>query len=913
MNKPETPTDAAIKVDLRRLGEWKREKLSDAPSGRSLARNLKVSPTTVSEWLRGRRVPQTCDVLLALISFIRVEAQRRSLLDSPVGDAGGETVAQLLDKERWRHLYEQDSLRRSQLGSAAAEGWRARAFLEEQNRGTRRSVERNPFRPVRSWTARQLGIHAAISSGPALSPDEDFVLPTFVPRPHDTALRELLSAAAEHGESKLVLVRGDSCTGKTRSAFEAVREVVPDWDLLRFGKAESLQAALQLDEIRARTVLWLDTGHHYLYGATGESIAAGLLNLLDQGAGSILALLTLWREDDHVLTSAPLPRQEDNHLQARSLLAQAHRIVVPSDFGDDMNAVRETSISDASLAQALSAGTSAITQNLAAGPALLDHYNNPAGKQGVHGRALITAAIDARRLGVNGPLPLEFLRAAAPGYLTDSQRAEADPESWFTAALTYAELRIKRVVSALHPLPSAVGMGPAPGVVGLADYLEQHERSVRRLVCPPATFWTAALDHLATPDVRRLARAAAARGRFRHAASLYHAVADHGDTTVLGLVGQIREAVGETADAERLYKRAADDGYAVAMIRLALLREKAGDGGSAEVLYARAAKAGNIGAVMRLAQLREKQGDLTDAERLYTQAAAAKNARAMIRLARIREKQEDANGAEEWYRTMIAAGGASALLRMAQKWERDGDWTSAERLYSLAAECGVAYASVLWARLKQRRGDSIGAERQFQQAADAGNTGAMVHLAQMCEKVEDWISAERLYSQAADGENVGALLHLARLKNKNGDRAGAEALCRRAAVAGEPQGLILLARACDKRGDRAGAESLYKEAVERGGATALFRMARLRNRDGDDASAALLYQQAADTGNTAALLRLGRLAEKAGDQTRAEHMFRQACDGGDSNAVAELIRVRMSSDQPLTYGLEPDGAPSAPW
>ncbi|WP_159062893.1 tetratricopeptide repeat protein [Streptomyces scabiei] len=911
MNEPETPANAVIKVDLRRLGEWKREKLRDTPSGRSLARNLQVSPTTVSEWLRGKRVPQSCRVLLALISFIRVEAHRRSLLDTAVGDRDGETVAQLLDKERWRVLYEKDSLQRSQLGSAAAEGWQARASLEEQTRGTPRSVER--FHPVRTWTARQLGVHAAISGELALTPDKDFVLPMFVPRPHDTALRELLSAAAEHGESKLVLVRGDSCTGKTRSAFEAVREVVPDWDLARFGKVESLLAALQLAEIRPRTVIWLDTGHHFLYGAIGETVAAALRNLLDQGDGPVLILLTLWREDDHVLTSAPLPGQEDTHLHARTLLAQADRINVPPDFGDEMNAVRETSTSDISLAQALRVGTSAITQNLAAGPALLDHYENPAGGQGVHGRALITAAIDARRLGVNGPLPLEFLRAAAPGYLTDSQRAEADPESWFTAALAYAQTRIKRVVSALHSLPSAAGMGPAPGVVGLADYLEQHERSVRRLICPPATFWTAALDHLATPDVRRLGRAAAARGRFRHAASLYYSVADHGDTTVLGLLGQIREAVGETADAERLYKRAADDGYAVAMIRLALLRERAGDGGSAEPLYARAARAGNTGAIMRLARLREKQGDLADAERLYTQAAAAENTRAMIRLARIREKQKDANGAEKWYRRTIAASGEGELLRMAQKWERGGDWTNAERLYSLAAECGAAYASVLWARLRSRRGDSVGAERLYRQAADAGNTGAMVHLAQMCEKVEDWTTAEHLYRQAADGENVGALLHLARLKGKNGDRAGSEALCRKAADNGEPQGLILLARACDKRGDRAGAESLYKEAAERGGATALFRMARLRNRDGDDASAALLYQQAADTGNTVALVRLGRLTEKAGDPTRAEHMFRQACDGGDSNAVAELMRVRMSSDQPLTYGLEPDGNPSPPW
>jgi TPR repeat protein len=913
VSEPETHSDVAIKAELQRLGEWKRKKLPDVPSGRCLAQKMKVSPTTVSEWLRGRRTPQNCDTLLALIGLIRREAQRRSMLCSPVGDRGCETVAQLLDDARWRDIYQRDSHRRSQLGRLAAEAWRARASLEEQGHGTERSSATALLRPVRSWTARQLGVHAAIGAGPALAQVGDFVLPTFVPRPHDTALRELLSTAAERGESKLFLVRGDSCAGKTRSAFEAIHEVVPNWGLLTFGTAESLHDYLRKGEIQPRTVLWLDNGHRYLYGAVGEAVAAALLQFLDQGCGPVFVFMTLWREDDHLLTWEPLPGQEDVHLQARLLLAQSHRFVVPSDFEGEMESIREASAIDASLAQALAAGTPAITQTLAAGPALLDHYNNPSGVQGAHGRALITAAVDARRLGVDGPLPLEFLKAAAPGYLTDSQRAEAHPETWFAAALAYAQLPIKRVVPALHRIPSANGMGPEPGVVGLADYLEQHEGSVRRFLCPPATFWEAAIGRFCVTDLRRLGRAAATRGRFRHAASLYLAAADLGDTTALALVGQMREAVGETDDARRAYKQAADDGHAVAMIRLGLLHEKAGERDSAEALYVRAADTGNPGAIMRLAQLREKQGNLADAELLYMQASETGHIRAMLRMARIRAKRDDSGGAERWYRAAIAAGGEDVLLRMAQKWERGGDWISADYIYGLAAECGVTYASVLQARLRQRRGDAEGAERLCRQTADAGNTSAMVHLGQICEKNEDWSTAERWYRQAVDGGNVAALLHLARLKVKTGDKDGAEYFCRTAADAGEPQGLILLARLYSKRGEREAAEFLYKETARRGGATALFRMARLRNRDGDDESAVLLYQQAADAGNPAALTRLGRLMEKAGNRARAEQLYQQACDAGDSNAVAELRRLRKHSNQPLTCGLDADGSPSAPW
>ncbi|MDI9888593.1 hypothetical protein QMZ92_30575 [Streptomyces sp. HNM0645] len=87
------------------------------------------------------------------------------------------------------------------------------------------------LRRAATWTAQRLGVHAAVSGRPAHLEDDPFVLPTYVMREHDTRVRGYLTEAVDGGESVLVVVRGESCTGKTRTMFEAVQATVPDFDL----------------------------------------------------------------------------------------------------------------------------------------------------------------------------------------------------------------------------------------------------------------------------------------------------------------------------------------------------------------------------------------------------------------------------------------------------------------------------------------------------------------------------------------------------------------------------------------------------------------------------------------------------------------------------------------------------------
>ena len=73
---------------------------------------------------------------------------------------------------------------------------------------------------------------------------------------------------------------------------------------------------------------------------------------------------------------------------------------------------------------------------------------------------MLTAALDAARLGARAPLTASFLRAAAPGYCTSQQQAEA-PDDWFEQALAYATGKLHGAAAALSP--AGAGMARSPG------------------------------------------------------------------------------------------------------------------------------------------------------------------------------------------------------------------------------------------------------------------------------------------------------------------------------------------------------------------------------------------------------------------------------------------------------------------
>ncbi|MFE1959020.1 helix-turn-helix domain-containing protein [Streptomyces sp. NPDC059479] len=771
--------------------------------------------------------------------------------------------------------------------------------------GTAEISSRPVGRPIADWDPLDLEVHPAVDvladTGPGWNGrGRATVLPGYVRRPHDAELADIVAAAAD-GRSGMAMLVGPSSTGKTRACWEAVQPLEPlGWRLWHpFDPARAQATLADLTHVAPRTVVWLNEAQHYLGvgEGIGEQIAAALTSLLtDRERGPVLILGTLWPEYATAYIAMPKPGIEDVHLQVRQLLA-GRQITLPESF--DEAATNATKIlagvGDRQLAHALEhVSDGRLTQFLAGASELLHRYRIAAPPA----RALLHAAMDARRLGAGLHLPLSFLKYAAADYLSDDEY-DTLADDWLEQALAETSAPVHGYLAPLRRIRPRPAHGistpaePDQPTYRLADYLEQHGRHGRRMLCPPASFWQAAQDHLTRPDgLANLALAARSRHRSRWAYHLWCKAAEAGSTNALVQLAGMRETVGDRATAEQLARQAAEAGNSWALYQLARGREAAGDYESAETLYLQAKEAGNTDALERLAEIREKAGDREGAEELARQAAAAGNPGALLWLARNREWAGDGEGAGLLYRQAADAGGTLALVRLAEQCDKAEDPEGAEALYQQAADAGNIDAVLRLAGRREEAGDLEGAELLYRRAADAGGTLALLRLAELREEIGDRTGAEQFAQQAADAGDTDALFRLARDREGAGDHEEAEFPYRRAADAGDPDALLWFAGRREKDGDLEGAETLYRQAADAGGSLALFRLAEQRERNGDRGGAEILYQQSARVGGTLALLRLAMEREEAGDHDEAERFARQAADTGNTEVLARLVELR---------------------
>ncbi|MEU8365355.1 hypothetical protein AB0C27_56020 [Nonomuraea sp. NPDC048882] len=846
-----------------------------------MAEAANVSPSTVGGWLRADRRPRRLDELLLVIELIRAEALASDLLIGP--------VAELLAESRWRASFAAEYRRPAEANRQAAAHARVAAVQEKQEQVARWQGLADRPRPVTEWTAEQLGVHNAINGDAAPARGQDFTLPAYVRRPHDDRLHGYLADLVASKRTALVVIRGTSCTGKTRTAYEAVRAKLSTWNLVFPKSAKNLLAMLTAEVLGPRTVVWLNEAQNLLSDASAEEAAAALRTRLE-GDGPALIIATLWTvyHDELTATPAPSAAGRDPHPNARALLAQARLFPLPDAFTPDELATLTTS-TDPSLRAVARLPINQVTQILAASPDLVDHYEHASPPHGPYGQALISVAMDAHRLGVTTPLPLTFLEQAAPGYLTDDQRASATSD-WLTGALDYARTKVKDVVAALQQVPRSTGMGAEPDLFRLADYLQQHTRATRRLLCPRAAFWDTAACSLPPHHQRTLAEAAERRGRFGHAAALYRSAAEAGDIDALLRLARLREQAGDEDGAEQLARQAADARY---LEDLAGQRERAGNPGKAEQLYRDAAAAGSAWALEALARLRTQAGDPAEAERLRQEADQAKDAQMWKIFESTHQEARNRTEAERKRPAASDAERASGLRGWAGVLARAGELDWAEALYRDAGELGNMYALVELGLLREEAGDLTEARRHYARAAKAGSTWALQELSRLCEAGGDHEEAERLARAAADAGDTDALVELARARERAGDQVKAEDLARAAADAGDTEMLVELAELRGEAGDLAKEKDLYQAVVDAGDLSALIVLASLREDEDDEAAAEGLYRAAIDGGVRSALPALARLLQRTGRAEKANDLLRfgMEADGRIADQLYEELEA----------------------
>ncbi|MDP4333341.1 hypothetical protein Q7F20_08155 [Curtobacterium sp. A7_M15] len=392
-------------------------------------------------------------------------------------------------------------------------------------------------RAFSTFVPTALGVHPAVTVGVHDGGQEEAAIPAYVERPHDAEIRRaILGGAGDEAprDPVFVAVWGPSCSGKSRSAWEAVAaSPLRDWAVLRPVSLEQLVGHLE-SGVAAETVLWLDDLEDFFGAefvgadhALGRRAVGYLADLLTAGdLGGLVVLATMWSVP--TISAAPggaplggagtLEGAADRSGVAR-LFQLATTVRVAEDF--DRRALADVARSDEQLrfvleqippGSAPDADRVAASQFFAGGAHHLHAYRTAEPSV----RAVLTAAMGLRRVGLPNPIPHVVLVDAAARLLTEETTASGARASAMAGLTGAAE-----PWRGTHALRE-VDRGGEPAYE-LHDYLHYSHLRQSRSAPTIAAVWSALVDQrgaLSTSDVRAVSNDAVARGLRREAALL---------------------------------------------------------------------------------------------------------------------------------------------------------------------------------------------------------------------------------------------------------------------------------------------------------------------------------------------------------------------------------------------------------
>ncbi|MET9811938.1 hypothetical protein [Streptomyces sp. NPDC006355] len=603
---------------------------------------------------------------------------------------------------------------------------------------------------VRDADPIRLGVHRPIRVTGA----EPTALPAYVPRDLDTrdgdGVRRMVGAAARDGG--FVLLVGGSSVGKTRSLYEAIRALLPDWWLLH--PADAGMIGPVMDQLPGPLVIWLDELQHHVSG-THQLTAATVRALLARPEPVVL-VGTLWPHYYDAWTATPSSATDDDRNRAeRELLKLAETVHVsavlsPAERGRAV-ALAE---SDGRLRVALESQDFGLTQVIAGAPQLVHRWENA----DPYARALMTAAVDASLMGVQSPIPEALLRSAAPGYCTPAQRAGA-PDGWFEEALGYATGPLLGATSALVPVSHGPMMGRPDGY-RVADYVLHHTGRAQRAAPPPESFWQACAEHLTDrADVVRTGAAAAARQRLAAAVPLLRKAVEAGSASAMRELGELYRRSGETAGAQEMADRLTTSSAPDAALYRTILA-----GWDFEELLD-LAEAGNEYAVGHLIEY----GDPQLAISLLLDGLDPDDLWSWYRLAQLFHDEDENEQAISILEILHKREYPDALLFLAELHKEEGNL---ERLHELTEE-GYFDAACCLADLLHEKGRTDEGIEMLWDFVDQGNGDVDFMLAHLLAKSGD---VDALLERAAEGHADAAQEAARLLRDRGEDEQAVEVL-----------------------------------------------------------------------------------------------------------------------------------------
>jgi tetratricopeptide (TPR) repeat protein len=536
---------------------------------------------------------------------------------------------------------------------------------------TSSSLRNMPMARVRDWDPYHLKIHRPITmvlgheGQRAALPD----MPPYVARDVDQVVRREIMEASQDGGA--ILLIGQSCMGKTRSAYEAVLAELSEWHLFHPGSAAEVNDLADYEFPQTELIFWLDEAQDYLTGPDSLKITT-VRKLLSAGR-AVIFVMTMWPDwYDELSAPPPAPRKGsaeplDIHRDARQILDLAHKIQIGRFSAVERQRARDLASLDPRIEAALEDPDYSLPQVLAAAPDLVRrwmHSSNP------YGAALITAALGLRCIRIEGPLGEQVLREVAPAYLSARDRSIA-PSDWFARAMAYACQELKGATAALLPVP-----GPGVGVIvgyTLAEFLRQYGLMALDRNDIPDDLWGAVLHHVSRPDdLYRAALEAARIEGSSYAEPLFrHAIDTATDPSQKDFAGYARRGLGDLLlrqhrieEAIAIAREAVNAGDRDARSNLATLLEFSGHRDEVLDVLQRPTDT-DVGDWAALEIMLGRRGKFDEAIDMLYQAVAAGNKSALFSLEEELKRQGRAHEMVDVWRREISAGYPLARMSLA--------------------------------------------------------------------------------------------------------------------------------------------------------------------------------------------------------------------------------------------------------
>ncbi len=484
---------------------------------------------------------------------------------------------------------------------------RSLTTVEVHHRSDHRYLNAPVWHPVTESDAVTFGVHRVQEvAGHSKSI-------TYIAREIDSDVDRTIQTAADIGG--VVLLTGDSAAGKTRTLFEAMRRTLSEWLVCKPDPEDDL--AYLLDSVNEqRRLIWLDDLHSYL---RSDGLSPRLLDELTRRRCVLLSTMRSEFYDDYTGMKAErfsagsgAPRMTDS---ASRVLRAAMRIPIKRTWS---TAERERAIEsdDPRVSQALEADKSyGVAEYLAAGPQVLAlcHSANRAGGN-PRGAALVAAAVDLARTGLDLELPADALEDLHETYLEEAGGYALRPET-LEEAWSWAQKIALGVTSPL--IPARAGRW-RPFDYIVSDKARHHDpRSLSDEV------WEVALQ--VVNDSRRYLLSSVARvaGRPDTAKRALLPLTEEDDIEALNQYGAILVGEGDYTGASQWFLRAValgDGAAAHNMGSIFMLQESPEQ---ALQWFSMAVERGELQSIGNLGLVHERLGDKTEAVRLWKSGTEA--------------------------------------------------------------------------------------------------------------------------------------------------------------------------------------------------------------------------------------------------------------------------------------------------